>query len=508
MGRNRGRRFDDEPKLNKKKVAATIIALLVIVMVVASIILSVRNRNNNQQVIEKPVEYFSAYTGSKWTVINSKGEEMTSVVSPEMIVVPNKEVAVFIVTENIDYINNTYKTKAVNEKNEQLFGNYQNVNAIANYSSVDDVWYDSNVLTFQKDGKYGLIDYSGNQVLGAEYDEISAMQGIMRNVIVKKGEQVGLFNTVSKTMTINPEYSSIKPLGETYNEGYIVCDANNKYGLLGSDGKRILENNYDEILNAFGSDKYVVKVGNKTQLISSDGTMLLDSGFDEIVSINAENMVISKNKKYGVISTAGESIIDTIYDSVKYCFADYYIVSTNGKYGIINSMGEFVIEAKYNGIEYRSDIASLVCENEDYTTDVYTREFKLIFTGTINKVDTDQGYIRVRIGDEYKYYNLQYQEISNKEALKDNTLFLVKENGKYGYVNKDNQKIVDCIYDDAQEQNEYGYCAVKKDGKWGALQSNGAVILAPSYELENNLQIDFIGVWHLSEYAELNAYTK
>ena len=38
MRRNRGRRFDDEPKLNMKKVVATLVALLVIIMVIASIV--------------------------------------------------------------------------------------------------------------------------------------------------------------------------------------------------------------------------------------------------------------------------------------------------------------------------------------------------------------------------------------------------------------------------------------------------------------------------------------
>ena len=83
-----------------------------------------------------------------------------------------------------------------------------------------------------------------------------------------------------------------------------------------------------------------------------------------------------------------------------------------------------------------------------------------------------------------------------------------KENGKYGYVNKDGQKIVDCIYDDAKEQNQYGFCAVNKDGKWGVLQQNGSVLLEPSVTLDNSVNIDFIGTWHLNENIELNAYTK
>ena len=174
MSRSHGRRYDDEPKLNKKKVAATIIALLVIIMVIASIILAINNKSKNKPEIEMSPEYFSAYTDSKWTVINSKGEQFSDVISDEMIIVPNKSAEVFIVTADVDFDNDTYSTKAVNSKGEQLFTNYENVNAIVNYETVDDVWYDSEVLSFQKDGKYGLIDFSGNEVLAPDYESITA----------------------------------------------------------------------------------------------------------------------------------------------------------------------------------------------------------------------------------------------------------------------------------------------------------------------------------------------
>lgn len=54
-----------------------------------------------------------------------------------------------------------------------------------------------------------------------------------------------------------------------------------------------------------------------------------------------------------------------------------------------------------------------------------------------------------------------------------NTLFLKKENGKYGYVDKKGNVVVDYIYDDATEQNSYGFVSVKKDGLWGSIDKNG-----------------------------------
>ncbi len=508
MRRNRGRRFDNEPKLNMKKVVATIVAVLVIIMVIYSMILSLNKKSKEQQVLPESVSYFSAYADSKWGVINNKGDKLSNISYDEMVIIPDSTKNIFIVTYDVDYTNGTFKTKAINEKNEQVFSNYTNVSALVNYDTSNKVWYNNEVLKFERDGKYGLIDFSGKEVLPANYEDISTMQGIEKTLILTKDGKYGLYNSVSKTVFADTTYTSVAPFGKTYNDGYIVKNENGKYGILGSEGKIILDATHDKIMKVSGNDKYVVQDGVKTKLISKDGTTILETGFDEIIEIDGDNLVIKKAGKYGIINTTGETLIDPAFDYLENCFGDYYIAKTAGNYGVIKLNKDICIEIKYKDIKYRNDIASLICENEDYTSDIYNRELKFVLTGTISKVDSEKGYIRARVGNEYKYYNLQYQEITNKEALKNNTLFLVKENGKYGYVNKDGQKVVDCIYDDAQEQNQYGFCAVNKDGKWGVLQQNGSILLEPSVSLDNNISIDFIGTWHLSENNELNTYVK
>ena len=68
--------------------------------------------------------------------------------------------------------------------------------------------------------------------------------------------------------------------------------------------------------------------------------------------------------------------------------------------------------------------------------------------------------------------------------------------------------MVEYIYDDATEQNEYGYVAVKKDGKWGALNKNGEVVQEPTYNLDDYIMIDFIGKWHLGKDINMNYYNQ
>lgn len=69
---------------------------------------------------------------------------------------------------------------------------------------------------------------------------------------------------------------------------------------------------------------------------------------------------------------------------------------------------------------------------------------------------------------------------------------------------KNGNVVVDYIYDDAKEQNNYGYCSVKKGNTWGSLNKDGNIALNPSVNLDSYLIVDFIDKWHLAE--DLNLY--
>jgi len=87
-------------------------------------------------------------------------------------------------------------------------------------------------------------------------------------------------------------------------------------------------------------------------------------------------------------------------------------------------------------------------------------------------------------------------------------LFLDKKDNKYGFIDKDGNVIVEYIYDDAREQNDYGYSAIKQNGLWGAINKKGEIICKPQYDLSNNLIIDFIGEYHLGIDLNSKYYTK
>ena len=502
---SRGKRYDNEPKLNVKKVIATIVAIIVFIMFVLSLKNLLTKEDKPEEVVNVET-YFSSMKDGKWGVINNKGEEIIPLEYNEMVIIPNATKDIFICLENVNYKTGTYTTKVLNKENKEILTEYSQVEAIQNQLN-SEIWYEDDVLTYVENGKYGLINFNGKRITDAIYDKIYALTGTKRSIIIEKDGKMGLISL--EQIILEPEYTEIKTVTPNdSSNGYIAKNESNKYGLIDANKKTVLDFKYDEIASVTGNNLYVVREGN-LKIIDKDGNTKLESGFDEVVDIEGDNIIMKSGGKCGVINISGETVIPTEYDSLSIAFNNNYIAARDGKYGMITPENTVAIEFKYNQMYYREAANFVEAEKENFKTDIIDSNFNIALEDIIiSDVDIEKGYLRVRKDDDYKYYNFKFEEKKAQELLTANTLFLVKENGKYGYKNKNGELVVDCIYDDAREQNEFGYCAVKQNGVWGALKSDGTVILEPSINLDNNLYIDFIDTWYLFEDSTLNTYTK
>lgn len=497
----RGKRYETSGKLNYQKVIAVILALAVIIM----FIFIIKNIFKEQKKISKDYEYFTLYAQNKWGVINQDGEEVIQPSYQEMIVIPNKTKGVFICTYDVNENTGTYKTKALNNKNEEILTGYDQIEALVNADKNDNTWYEENVLRVKKNNQYGLIDLNGKELLPTEYDQITVLNGLENSIIIKKGDKVGLVNDKG-SIIIDAKYKEIKNLGDTYKEGYITIDDSEKYGVVSATKMQILNNQYDEIEQTYLKEYYLVKENGKTKLINSKGETILESGFDDIKSTTQNGLIFVKNDMYGEITTDGEVKIEAKYQDLKEAQNGIFIAKENEKYGIIDEAENTKIGFDYAGITYSEKANLFLAEDTEYKTSVIDNNFNIKVTGILSEINTEKSYLRMRVNNEYKYYDFNCNEKSNTEVLKDNTIFLSKKNGKYGYVDKKGNPVTDYIYDDAMEQNEYGYAAVKRNGLWGSVDQSGKEVISPKYNLENNIKIDFIGRWHLGEDLNMNYY--
>ena len=138
-----------------------------------------------------------------------------------MIIVPNSKKDVFLVTYDVDYSTVTYSTKALNSKNEEIFTDYNQIEAIQNMDESNNLWYEENVLRVQKDGKYGLINLDGKVLQEPQYEEITAVSGIKNAFKVRKDNLYGIVDNEGKVI-VQPQYTDIINLGDDNLSGYIA----------------------------------------------------------------------------------------------------------------------------------------------------------------------------------------------------------------------------------------------------------------------------------------------
>lgn len=492
----KGKRYEGEPKLNIKKVIGVLIALAVLIMIITSIAKILKTNNEEDSITS--VTYFSSYNNGKWGVINDSGDEIIKAQYDEMVVVPNKKRAVFVCTYDINEQTGEYKTKAINEKNEEILTGYDKIEAIDNYDSKQNIWFEENLLKIQKNGKYGLITLDGNTVLDSKYDSINTLRGIPEILVVEKDGKVGLVNSKGQKI-IEVNYKEITSLEEGYKDAYLTKDENGLYGVVSTTGSTILENKYTEIKYLSSQEAYSVKENDALELVDSKGNVLQTSDGKEYVFVKGENVIVKKDNKYGVETLQGESVIPCDYEELKYASSNYYIAKKEGKFGIINKNNEPVKDFVYISMYYLEKGNFIVADKTETETEILDSSLEVKISGIISEINTDKGYIKIYSENEYKYYNFKFEKKDNTEFLTQSTLFLSKKDNKYGYVDKNGKVVVDYIYDDGTEQNGYGYVAVKKDGLWGSLKKNGVVALEPSVNLDESIYVDFIGAWHLSD---------
>lgn len=502
-----GKRYNrGEHKLNIKKVIAVLITLLVLVMFVIVIakIISPDNINTEKKAA---LSYYTVYDNEKWGVINSSGETVIDSKYDEMILIPNPEKAVFIVTSEVNYTEGTYKSLAINENNENIFTNYDKIEAIQNHDSQNTIWYNTTCLKVEKNGKYGLIDLTGKILLNCNYESIEPIIGIRNSFITTRDGKKGLVSSTG-SIIIENDYKQITALTDQYENGYIVKNDEGKLGVIGTNKKELLPVEYDDIKNVYSNSTYIAQKNNSWKIIDTAENTEIDFNYDDAIAINHTNIIVKKEGNYGVISTTGEELIAPEYTSLKNINQNNYIAQKDGNYGIIDTEEQIKLEFTYKSLTYIEGAEIIEAQTDKIETDLYDTNFNLKLSGIVSEINISKGYMKIRIDSEYKYYNFKFEEKKNTEILTTNTLFLSRDNGKYGFVDKNGVVVINYIYDDATEQNASGYVAVKKDGKWGAIDSKGKTVVEPNYTLENNPIIDFIGTWHLGEDINAGYYTK
>ena len=573
-----------------KRISLSVVAVIIIIAIITGVIIAINKAKENyivEEISSADINYYKIISDGKSGVIDKDGKV---IIEPEYntIKIPNPKEAIFICIYDYNAASGEYKTKVLNEKNEEILTNYENVNTIDIKEIVSSIPYEKTVLQYQKNGKYGIIDFNGKDITKPIYEEIRNMPYREGELIVKKDGKYGIIN-INGGKLVNFEYDYIT--GDNYYstekeyalDGYIVGknDENGKmqYGYLNSDRRQYLELDFDRIyrmnnvkddantylvaekdgnIQLYKNDKVlldnnyqainynedsgllILQKDNKFGITDLNGKQILNVEYDQIQipgnyilatkNGNSEtydlsgtkqedlryanvlktanenySITIDTNDKYGVISKDGNTLIENKYNYIQYLYDNYFIVGgDSGKSGIVNDKGEEILSANYEVIQKldNSDIIQAMAGN---VLELYNKQMSKIISMEDGKLDIKNNYIKVYSATQTAYVSLDGSIKTDFEIFPENILFASEKDGKWGFVDKNNNVKIDYQYDKVTELNELGFAGIKKDGKWGVIDKEGNIILEPTYTIpEQNGEPYFIGKYYkvISGYEE------
>ncbi len=274
---------------------------------------------------------------------------------------------------------------------------------------------------------YGVVDSLGTIVIPFQYDKIEIVEE--RRFILKKNKLYGIANANGElVLPINYTNAKYSPLVKS-----IFIEKGNFWGAYTSDGKEILPIQFDNTGNSSNSHLITVK--------------------DSIISFYSLDGKLLKQGKYEMDADK--------YFAKKIPIKFPFILKKEGKYGMLNDKLDTIIPFEY---------------------DMLIKPYSLLYPYS-------SSLFAVKKGGKYGYITAYNQSKLGLIFTQLHTSGVVVQNGKYGWVNNKSELVIPCVYDSItaiiSNTNEFHgggnghlYLIVEKEGKKALLTTNAETISA------------------------------
>lgn len=435
----------------------------------------------------------------KYGLIDYNGKKVTKAIYEEITSVPYKEGEILAKKDG--------KYGVINNKGVTLIEFEYDIIEGDGFYKEDTKYKEAGYLVGNKttEGyRYGYINKKFDKILEIEYNEIYriTVEDDDKNVylMAKKNGQIGV--VYNKKTIINCEFQDIEYNAE--NKTFFV-QKNSKYGAYDMNGTNIVPVEYDYI--SYKGNYIYAELDETSKYFDEFGKEINDVDIDYIAIYSTNNVTYSitvdEDGNYGIIDGKQNMLVQNTYSYIDYAFENYFIALRDGKLGIIDSNDNTIVEFKYDVLQCINGTNVVQGKISDTNTvDIYSKKMQKVATVENSAINLYDDYIEVYSEKSTKYFDFEGNEKTNTQILKDNELFAVEENGKWGMTDKYGKIVVECIYDKVTELNEYGFAGIKLDGAWGVIDKNGQVILEPTYEnFANNEKPEFINKYYRVTYG-------
>lgn len=352
----------------------------------------------------------------------------------------------------------------------------------------------NNFFTIKKQDKYGIINSKGEIIQTPQFDRI---QGQM----VLQNKKIGILQPNLQSFLLPIEFDAFTKYSyqKRMENGQLKflplykVQKNNQEGLMDSNGEIVIPIAYQNIrYQSSYVENLVVQKDGKWGLIDLNNNIVLDFQHD-IIKDNREwqiSMLVKKENKYGMLNPEnGEWYIPIQYDSIFVETRKKILVQENKKWGVLNDKFELVTEIKYDEIKnFKGRIGEKWEELKSYKQEVASLNLlRSSYRPSIKKEGEKYGVI-----DKNGRWLLpaEYDEIKREYSY-----FLLTRDGKKGLLAKDSTFLIPTQYQDIKYYSYEKFIKVKKDEKWGVINSQNKIVIPLQYERIENLGQNLIKIY-------------
>ena len=276
-----------------------------------------------------------------------------------------------------------------------------------------------------------------------------------------------------------------------YSEGLAAVCKKTKWGYIDKEGNEIIPQVYD-MVGSFSEGLAAICKKGKWGYIDKGGNEIIQCIYDGADSFSQGLAMVIINGEYNVIDKCGNKIIPNTHTLVyllsHHAISEGFIAVKdikNLKCGFINAKGKEVIPCIYTHVNRFSEgLAMVRIEAKSERTkeiekkldswcvcDSIKAEFiSMCYEGPCGFIDRNGNEVIPCIYDDASDFS--------------EGLAVIVKNGKYGFIDKNGNEVIPCIYDDASDFSQ-GMARVKKRDKYGFIDRYGNQIIPCIYERES-----------------------
>lgn len=272
----------------------------------------------------------------------------------------------------------------------------------------------------QEDGyKFGYINYKGRKILNTKYNDIERIstEDNKTYLIVSNNGKYGLYKKSKKV--INQDFQSI-----VYDDNLnvLIVQKNKKFGVYSLEGKKIIENDKEEI-SSRGIYLYV-KTKDENKVYDSKGNVI-DINYNRSI-YNTENeeykisTILNNNiTYYGIINKSGTQLVEEKYRYIEYLYNNYFIATNDeGNLGVINNNGKIILEMKYNLLQKIKGMNIIQAGMEGLNnTEFYSNEMKKILEIEKPNIELQDEYVIISNENQKSFLDKNGNEIKDVQNL-------------------------------------------------------------------------------------------